>query len=130
MYHCHLHFYFAGQHCGVFEMIKETAPLASFTHEFSWSGETDEALLASADVIFVNLAGTSAGELRKLASGKRREAELVLLAEEGRLTAGGVSETEIDFWRAEDILAEVSDVWKLPMSEAEVRFRILRWQQA
>ncbi|MCI9485756.1 MAG: response regulator [Lachnospiraceae bacterium] len=137
MYHCHLHFYFAGQHCGVFEMIKETAPLASFTHEFSWSGETDEALLASADVIFVNLQGMRTdGELRKLLSGKRREAELFLLAEEGRLAAlltagraGAEGVSEADSWRAEDVLAGVSDIWKLPMSEAEIRFRILRWQQ-
>ena len=123
MYHCHLHFYFAGQHCRAFEMIKETAPFEHFTHEFVWSEKPDEAFLSLADVIFANLQGVGAdGELWKLVSGKRRDAELALLTDEASALW---SENEAD-----GLLAEVADIWKLPMTDEEIRFRFLRWQRA
>ena len=126
MYHCHLHFYFAGQHCRAFEVIKETAPSAHFTHEFVWSERADEAFLSSADVIFANLQGEGADrELWKLASGKRRDAELILLTDE--------ASSRWPVWSADEagaLLAEIADIWKLPMTDDEIRFRFLRWQRA
>ncbi len=121
MYHCHLHFYFAGQHCRAFEVIKETAPFEHFTHEFVWSERPDEAFLSSADVIFANLQGDGGGP-GELVSGKRRDAELILLTDEASWPwpADG----------ADRLLAEISDIWKLPMTDEEIRFRFLRWQRA
>ena len=62
MYHCHLQFYLTGYQNSIFEVIKKTAPLESFNHEFSESDEPDGALAAGADVILANLQGMNAKE--------------------------------------------------------------------
>ena len=53
MYHCHIHFYFAGHPCRAFEIVKEMSPLVPFTHGFSESDRPEEKLTAQADVILV-----------------------------------------------------------------------------
>ena len=54
MYHCHLQFYLTGYQNSIFEVIKKTAPLENFNHEFSESDEPDGALAAGADVILID----------------------------------------------------------------------------
>ncbi|MCI8513348.1 MAG: response regulator [Lachnospiraceae bacterium] len=119
MYHCKIRSYFVGHRSGTWEVLKEMPPLACFTHEFIESAEPEEALAARADVILADLREMDEKEaLRILVSGKKKEAELILLMEKD------------GFAYLEDDLSEVKDIWLLPMSEKELRFRFLRWQES
>ncbi len=119
MYHCHVHFYLTGRHRKLFDMIKEMSPLEHFTHEFSESEKPDAGLAFKADVILADLQGLDEREaLRILLSGKKKETELILLADKNQILL------------LTDYLPELQDIWTQPMSEEEIRFRFLRWQQA
>ncbi len=110
MYHCQLHINLMGQPCRAFEMIRELPPMEHFTHIFQ-DGR--------ADVVFVNLQGSDAGDLlSKVISGISKETELIVLAQQEQ--------------RCEilEYLPAVSDLWTLPMPEEELKFRILKWQKA
>ncbi len=119
MYHCHIHFYFAGRQRRIFDIIKGMAPLENFTHEFSESIKPDADLASAADVILADLQETDAREaLRMFISCKRKETELILLADKNQILL------------LADYLQEIRDIWTMPMSEEETAFRFLRWQQA
>ncbi len=119
MYHCHIHFYLAGSPCRVFDIIKETTPLEYFTHDFSESEKPEDQLALQADMILVNLQNMDAKEMTEsLILAKSDKAEMILIGEKGQI--GQVT----------DELCHVRDVWTMPMSDEEIRFRILRWQQA
>lgn len=119
MYHCRIHFYFIGQKCNILDVIKEMTPFTHFTHEFSESGAIEETLIVDADVIFVNITGTEGKKmLRELSARRKKDAEIILLTDKD------------GFAGLEDELPEVNDIWMLPMSDKEIRFRFLRWQQA
>ena len=119
MYHCHVHFYYIGLQREVFETIKEMSPLEGFTHEFSVSAEPEEVLISKADVILAELQEPDIeGALRTLIRGKKEKAEIILLA------GGQMGEF------TENCLSEIKDIWPMPMAEAAVKFRFLRWQQA
>ncbi|MCI8550684.1 MAG: response regulator [Lachnospiraceae bacterium] len=118
MYRCHIHFYFAGKPCRAFEIVKEMSPLEAFTHEFSEGEKPDQALAAEADVILAVLQDIGLTEgLRTLLTEKRKGAKLILLADEG------------DAACLTEYLSEIEDLWKLPMTEEEIRFRFLKWQK-
>ncbi len=118
MYHCHVHFYLAGCHCRIFEIIKEMSPLENFTHEFVEDGKLSGESAAAADVIFANLQGMDEREaLRTLVLSKGSDTELILLSD-GRQ----------DFLPAGE-LHKVKDIWALAASDEEIRFRFLRWQE-
>ena len=118
MYHCHLQFYFAGPAHPAFEIIKKIPPLANFTHAFSESSQPDPALAAQADVTFLNLTGLDVQvALNTLLPQQKERATLILLA--------GRDQIELIF----DHFPTVTDIWTLPLSGAEIRFRFLRWQQ-
>ena len=57
-------------------------------------------------------------ETEKIISWKAPEVELILLADKKQIET------------LTDCLAQIKDVWTLPMSDEELRFRFLRWQQA
>lgn len=119
MYHCHVHFYFTGHQCRVFELIKNMSPLEHFTHEFMESDVPEEALAAQADVILVNLQNIDVIEtVWMLSSCKKKNAELIVLADKNQISL------------LKDILSDIQDIWTMPMSEEEIQFRFLRWQQA
>ncbi len=119
MYHCHIHFYLMGLKNRAFEMIKEMHPLEHITHEFSESEQCEVRLAAKADVIFAYLQDMDVKEaLQAIEAGKKREAELILLADKEQMPL------------MSGFLSEVKDIWTLPMSDEEMSFRILRWQQA
>ena len=119
MYHCHIHFYLAGSPCRVFDIIKETTPLEYFTHDFSESEKPEDQLALQADMILVNLQNTDAKEMTEsLILAKSDKAEIILIGEKEQI--GHVT----------DELCHVRDIWTMPMSDEEIRFRILRWQQA
>ena len=118
MYHCHIHFYLAGHQCREFEIIKEMPPLENFTHEFSQSDEPDRVTAAKADVILANLNDMDVKKaLGLLLPDKRKEAELIVLSDKAVI---------LDL---EDNMTEIKDIWTVPMSQEEIRFKFLRWQQ-
>ena len=122
MYRCHLHIYLTGYQTGIFEVIKETAPLENFTHEFLESGGPDGNLAAGADVILADLRGTDAEKtLNMLLDAKKKEAELILITDQEQFS---FEQTE-----HENRMDEIRDLWRMPMSEGEVRFRFRKWQQ-
>ena len=116
MYRCHVHFYLVGHQPAFFAPLKEMPPLTSFTHTFTWSPEPDAALAGGADVILADLRGMDApGALAALAEGG--SARLILVTEKAQLP------------QLADRLENVEDLWTVPLSEEELRFRFLRWQQ-
>lgn len=118
MYHCHIHFYLTGHQHRVFEIIKEMSPLENFTYEFFESDEPEAELTAKADVILVDLQDLNVKEsLQILTLNKNREAELILLADKSQMAL------------LADDFSEVKDIWIMPMSDEEIRFRFLRWQE-
>ncbi|MDE6062998.1 MAG: PAS domain-containing protein, partial [Lachnospiraceae bacterium] len=118
MYHCHIHFYLTGHYNRSFEIIREMSPLAHFTHTFSESDNPEKALAAEADVIFAYLHDMHVQEtLQTLLSCKNETAEIILLADKEQVAL------------LTDFLPEIKDIWITPMSEDEIRFRFLRWQQ-
>ena len=57
------------------------------------------------------------GTVRRFIDEKKPEAELILLAKKEQIPL------------LEEYMAKIKDIWVMPMSDAEVRFRFLRWQQ-
>ena len=116
-------FYLTGHQCEAFNFIEGMTPLADFTHAFTKSASPDGTLISEADVIFANLQGLDVGESMRaftaaIADARKKESELILLADKG----------QIEHLAADS--ADVKDIWIMPMSEAETKFRVLRWQQA
>ncbi len=118
MYQCHVQFYLLSQRCSVFEIIKKMPPLERFTHEFLESEQPVEALAAQADVILADFKMLGLTGIQTLISAKSRKAQLILLAEKHQMEC------------LNDVMPDLMDIWICPMSEEEVRFRFLRWQQA
>lgn len=117
MYSCHLQFCLTGKQNSVFDIIKNMAPLEHFTHEFSESEKPRKPLAAKADVIIANLQDTDVIKtLKKIISDKNEKAELILLTDKEQIAL--IND-----------LSEIKDIWIMPMSEEEIKFRFLRWQQ-
>ena len=92
--------------------------LERFSHTFLESGALWEKLLTQADVILADLRGQDVTALlAALLNGKKEQSELILLAER----------VQIDLLPLD--LSGVKNIWTLPMSERELRFRFLRWQE-
>ena len=118
MYHCHIRFYLTGHTCGTFDILKEISPLERFTHEFIESVQPVEEQVSRADMILANLQGEECRSvLQTLVSGMRSEAGLIVLADKEQIPL------------LEEYMEELQDIWTLPMTDTESRFRILRWQQ-
>ena len=119
MYHCQICFYMITEQNELFTTLKQLLPLSHFTHEYMQSAGTDEAMTNKADVILADVRNMNVEEtLAFLLSHKRKEAELILLADK--------EQTEL-LAAKED--ADVTDIWVMPLSETELRFRLLRWQK-
>ncbi len=118
MYHCHIRFYFLGNQQKLFHIIKEISPLEHFTHEFCESSHADEKMAKAADVIIADVHELDAVKtVQMLVSCKQKEAELIVLAGQGQTALFA------------DCLSRIQDVWVLPMTEEEIKFRFTRWQQ-
>ena len=118
MYHCHLQIYLISRQPDGFAAIRDMAPMEFFTHTFFESSEPQQALAARADLILADLQSMDAAcETKKLAAWKKPEADLVVLA--------GKEQVQV----LEDCLSQISDLWTLPLSQGELSFRFLRWQQ-
>ena len=117
MSHCRLVFTCVGCHPEVFEPIKAIPALAPFTHAFTVSELPDPAFVRSADVILADLRDMDPGGLQVIISRKKESAQLIVLI--------GPEQ----FGQIADRLPQLTDLWVMPMSEDELRFRFLRWQQ-
>ena len=119
MYHCNLCVYFVGERRNLLEVMKKTEPLEHFKHDFVTSPEPRELLIKRADVIFADLQGANAeATLQILLLYKKETAQLILLADK--------EHTEL-FMKQD--LSAVTDIWPMPLSEEEMCFRFMRWQQ-
>ncbi len=119
MYHCKICFYFITEQNELFATLKQLPPLTHFTHEYLQSVEADAVLAESADVILADMRQTHVEEtLALLLSHKRKEAELILLADKEQAELLAAKED-----------ADITDIWVMPLSEAELRFRLIRWQK-
>jgi PAS domain S-box-containing protein len=118
MYHCHTRFFLAGNLCRTFEMIKEMPPLEHFAHEFFEDGRPECEYISKADVIVANLQDADVKKMmQELAEHKREETEAIILA----------GKDQIPFLA--EYLGAVEDIWTIPMSDEEIRFRFLKWQE-
>ncbi len=121
MYSCRLRIYLAGQSCRAFEVIKEMPSMEHFTHIF-FEGDSLEGKLASeADVIIADLSDLDVTDvLHTLTSNIGSNSQVILLADRSQMQALTGSEAA----------ACIKDIWVNPMSDEEVRFHFLRWQQS
>lgn len=118
MYHCQIQFYLSGVQCRAFDIIKEMAPYEHYSHRFVWGQEPDPAAAAAADVIVANMEGQDAKEaMCTLLPEKRTDTELLVILEKDQVA--GIIE----------YFGDITDVWILPMTGAELSFRFGRWLQ-
>ena len=118
MYHCNIRFYMVGfKDRGIKEIIKSMPPMENFFHNYTESDTADKVITAESDVIFAYINDKNAHEaLSLLTQYKSKEAELILFTDTADISC------------IEEYFDCIKDLWRLPMSESEIRFRFLRWQ--
>ncbi len=120
MYSCSLHIYLTGRPCNAFDVIKGMSSLEHFTHVFSESEKPEDALVAEADVILANLCDMDINVIiEELPACQNSDMHVILLADKNHM----------QILAKEHLLDNFTDVWINPMTDEEVQFRFLRWQQ-
>ena len=121
MYHCHINFFFLGKQRKLFKLIEDISPLEHFTHEYFESKTPYATMISKADVIIANLHDmVAATTIQMLLSEKRPTTELIILADKEQIAClAGMT----------GCLAELSDIWTLPLSNEELTFHFAKWQQ-
>ena len=120
MYTCRLHIYITGHPSHTLDVIKKMPSLVNFTHIFSESDEPEEDPAAKADLIIADLSNADLPSAVQILLQKRRaEAQIILLADKKQL----------HLLTSEPGLKDITDIWITPMSDDEIRFRFLRWQE-
>ena len=120
MYTCCLKIYLAGHPSHALDVIKKMPSLERFTHIFSESEEPEAPLAAKANVIIADLSNMDlSAALPILLQNRDSKTQLILLAHKKQLQALCTSPQ----------LEHITDIWITPISDEEVRFRFLRWQQ-
>ena len=120
MYTCRLHIYITGHPSHTLDVIKKMPSLVNFTHIFSESDEPEEDPAAKADLIIADLSNADLPSAVQILLQKRRaEAQIILLADKKQL----------QLLCSEPGLKDITDIWITPMSDDEIRFRFLRWQE-
>ncbi|MBD5129734.1 MAG: response regulator [Ruminococcaceae bacterium] len=118
MYHCRIKFYLTGSRPEIYTIIKGFAPPENYTYEFIESEKPSPADIAAADVIFADFSDySSAEELKSAFKDMKPMAEMVLIAEKD------------PFFSEPADMPFVRDVWTLPLSENEIKFRFARNQE-
>lgn len=121
MYTCQLHIYFAGHPSRALDVIKKMPSLKKFTHIFSESDEAEASLSQKADVIIADLSHMEMQPaLQTILANRHEEAQIILLADK----------KQMQLLCSDPALKDITDIWIMPMSDDEIRFRFLRWQQA
>ena len=120
MYTCRLHIYFAGHPSHALDVIKKMPALENFTHIFSESDEAEASLSKKADVIIADLSNTDVQPaLQTFLQNCSAGTPIILLASREQMRLLG----------SDPALKDITDIWITPMSDEELRFRFLRWQQ-
>lgn len=122
MYTCNLHIYFTGHPSHTLDVIKKMPSLENFTHIFSESDEAEASMSQKADVIIADLSHMDMdmqSALQIFLRNRRRETQMILLADK----------KQMQLLCSDPALKDITDVWIMPMSDEELRFRFLRWQQ-
>lgn len=120
MYHCEICFYMITEQDELFEILKQMPQFLRFSHEYQKSVRAEAELTGRADVILADLRQTDAVEtIAFLLSHKRKEAELIVLADQEQTA----------LLTMKDDAEEITDIWTVPLTEAEFRFRLTRWQK-
>lgn len=114
MYHCTVNFFFSGCPDDVVKLIKTISPPEHFSYTFTQGEISDSADIKSYDVIFACPDGTSMSEL--MLCKRKKGSQIILLAHKEQLTF------------SEEYINDVSDIWYLPLSQDELRFRFEKWQ--
>ena len=117
MYHCHLHFYCAGRHPEAFDKIRELPPLDGFMHTFAGGAGIDAGQAAGADVVLADVREMGPEAAAELRAAMAPAAELILLADREQIPA------------LLELGEDIGDIWTAPLTEAELRFRFLKWQR-
>ena len=118
MYRCHLNLYTTGDHKGYSEVIKGMKPLENFTHDFFESSVPEKSLTEKADAIFLFLKDINdLNDLKTVLVDKKGTAVVVVLAEKD--CCGNAAE----------LLSPEDDLWVLPMTDNELKFRLTKWQK-
>ncbi len=118
MYHCHTCYYMITCQDELFTVLQQISPLPHFTHEYLSSDSLDEALAGQADVILADIRQTQTKEtVASLIACKRKTANLILLADKEQAEALTLKND-----------MNITDIWIMPLSESEFRFRLIRWQ--
>ena len=120
MYHCQINFYFITEQIELFEVMKQMPQFLHFTHEYLWSDNIDEVILAKADVILADIRQIYAEEmLAFLLAHKRKNAELIVLADKEQAA----------YFVTKGDAEEITDIWVMPLTDEEFRFHLSRWQK-
>ena len=115
MCHGHIQLYFIGYERELFTLIRREPLPKGFTRTFSESSRVEPALLGMADLILADIQVLDADALETLISGKKEDADLIVLsgAEQFPLLSGS--------------LDQIRDVWVMPISAEVGRFRFRHW---
>lgn len=120
MYHCQICFYMITEQNELFEVLMQMPQYLHFSHEYLQSARADAALTVRADVILADVRQADAEEtLAFLLSHKREETEVILLADKEQTA----------LLTEKDDAENLADIWVMPMTEAEFRFHLIRWQK-
>lgn len=120
MYTCCLRIYLVGHPSHALDVIKRMPPLEHFTHIFSESDEPEASLTAEADVILADLSNCQPTDILPiLLQNRRPETQLLFLADKKQLQS----------LCSDPALSDITDIWVTPISDEEIRFRFLRWQE-
>lgn len=120
MYTCCLQIYITGHPSHTLDIIKKMPSLENFTHIFSESDEPEEAPAAKADLIIADLTKADLSyTVHSLLEMRRKEAQIILLADK----------KQMQVLCSDPVIKNITDIWITPMSDDEIRFRFLRWQQ-
>ena len=119
MYHCQICYYMITEQDELFSVLKRLLPLPHCAHEYLLSAGVDEMMAGRADVILADIRQMQTEEtVATLLSCKKNEADLILLADKKQAMA---------FALQDDM--RITDIWVMPLSEAEFRFHLVRWQK-
>lgn len=118
MYHCSTQIYLISPQEGLFDPLREMPPLEAFTHEFTESDKPEKVPASKADVILADLREFDIAAVHALTAWKKPEAELILLIDKEQIPL------------LDGDIYDILDIWTLPLSETELKFRFFRWQQS
>ncbi len=114
MYHCNVNFYFINCPDKIIKTIKTIPPIDKFSHTFSDSLSVDINTIKKADVIF--FCSGNIDDIQAVISAKSTGSHLIILAHK-------------DNFSLSDYFPEnITDIWFLPLSESELLFRFMKWQ--